>query len=164
MGNKTAGLHLRLLLTHELHIAVMLGTNAHFFLKEHAERTHTLEPHLVTHIGHRPVVGQQLPGFIEPLARQVLVRCFAVHPAKKPVEVKTRKAGLTGNTIQADGLVKMLVHEQLGRYDPLICVGSQFHSSITVSNIDKSTGPAAPLSQKQYSRSTIPSYSIALKT
>lgn len=122
MRDKSARLHPGLLLFHQLHIAVVLGPDAHFLLKQHTERTYAFEAHFIAYVRNGNVLGEQFLGFIKPFARKILVRRFAVNAAEQAVEVKTRKTGPARNAIEVNGFMEILVHEQLRSYNSFVYV------------------------------------------
>lgn len=96
-------------------VAVELRWQADLFFEQDAEGADALKADIVADLRDGEVlIRQPETGLFHPLAGKVLVGCCAINAGEEPVEMKAGEAGLPGNAVQIDGLVKMAVHIDLG--------------------------------------------------
>lgn len=127
MGNEGPGLRGRFLFSHKHHITEHDGRHTCFFFEQHAEGAQAFEAYFVTNLGNGMFLLQQFLRFLKPLAREVLVRGFAVHAAEEAVEMESGKEGPFRDPIQADRLMEIIIHVHFGGHYPLTGIFCQFH-------------------------------------
>lgn len=89
------------------------------FMKEAAERTHALEPHLKTDFGDGKIAfAQQLLGALDAALGEILMRRLVEGFPKQPQEMIAGKIGLSGNLPEIERALERLVDELAGAVNP----------------------------------------------
>jgi hypothetical protein len=128
MRDKAAGLLQGLPLFQPGLVAIILRGKTDLFFEQYAERADTFEPDIIADLRDGKLfTGQPLAGLFYSLAGKILMRRSPVDAREKPVKMITGQTSLPGNTIQIDGLMKILVHIQFGYDDLLIYVRRNRH-------------------------------------
>ena len=73
MRDKSPGLFFLLLFFQPGHIAIISGSKANFFFKEHAERSNAFKSHFIANFCYLFIFCQQIPGFIDSFSCEVLM-------------------------------------------------------------------------------------------
>jgi len=101
---------------------------ANLLFEKDAKGPDALEPDIITNFGYGKVfIRQPLPGLFHSFAGEILVRGALIDAGKQPVKMVSRQTGFPGYAIQIDGLVKVLVHIQLGHDNSLVYVRRDRH-------------------------------------
>jgi hypothetical protein len=71
-------------------VAVIRRGEADFFFEENAERTETFKSDFSADIGYaKAFIGQEIPGFIDALSRQVLVRGSSIDAGEESMKMES---------------------------------------------------------------------------
>jgi len=111
MGDAGTGLLLCLLFFQPGPVPVIKGRSAYFFFEQDAEGADAFKSYIIAYLRHAQIFTRK-PALrlLDPFAGQVLMWRPLIDAGEHAMEMKPRHAGVTGDTIEIDYLLKVLVN------------------------------------------------------